>query len=151
MKCQQCARTATVQITEIHGENSIQELHLCDECAPKYLQQHSLKKKKVPEISDPITEKQCDQCGTKFIDFRNTGRLGCPHDYDVFLNELLPLLENIHGSLRHTGKTPRTRPGQKLRRLEISRLKEELKDAIDTEAYEVAAKLRDRLRELEKE
>lgn len=151
MKCQQCAKTATMQITEIHGEDGFEEHHLCDECAQKYLHAHTPKKKKIPEIVDPITEKQCDQCGTKFIDFRNSGRLGCPNDYQVFLAELLPLLENIHGGLRHTGKTPRARPRIKLRQAEIGRLREELREAIQTEAYEDAARLRDRLRDLENE
>ncbi|WP_020474072.1 UvrB/UvrC motif-containing protein [Zavarzinella formosa] len=149
MKCQQCAKTSTMQITEIHGDNDFEEFHLCDDCAQKYLYAVAPKKKKIPEIVDPLTEKHCDQCGTKFIDFRNSGRLGCPHDYDVFLTELIPLLENIHGGLRHTGKTPRSRPTQKLRQQEMARLREDLQTAIHAEAYEDAARLRDRLRELE--
>ncbi len=33
----------------------------------------------------------------KFVEFRNSGRLGCPNDYVEFRDELMPLLENIHG------------------------------------------------------
>ncbi len=148
MKCQQCAKLSTMQITEIHGDNDFEEFRLCDECAQKYLYAVSPKKKPVPDAADPLTDKQCDQCGTKFIDFRNTGRLGCPHDYAVFLDELLPLLENIHGGLRHAGKTPRGRPGRKVRQQELDRLQRDLQAAIDAEAYEQAAKLRDLLKEL---
>ena len=37
MKCQKCAKAATLHITEILGEEQIEELHLCEECAQKYL------------------------------------------------------------------------------------------------------------------
>ena len=46
MKCQHCPKLATLQITEVHGENNVEELHLCDECAQKYLYETSPKKKK---------------------------------------------------------------------------------------------------------
>ena len=40
------------------------------------------------------------------MEFRAEGRLGCPHDYDVFRGGLAPLLQRIHRSDRHVGKTP---------------------------------------------
>ncbi len=149
MKCQHCPKLATLQITEIHGESNFEEFHLCDECAQKYLYETSAKKKK-SDGHDALggSEKQCDQCGTKFVDFRNTGRLGCPHDYEAFQAELLPLLESIHSSTRHAGKTPR-RPSQQVRTQELSRLRKDLLKAVGSEAYEEAARLRDRIRQLE--
>ena len=109
MKCQHCPKLSTLQITEIHGESNFEEFHLCEECAQKYLYETSPKKKKGDAFGG--SEKHCDQCGTKFVDFRNSGRLGCPHDYRAFQAELLPLLESIHSATRHAGKTPR-RPSQ---------------------------------------
>ena len=82
------------------------------------------------------------------MDFRNSGRLGCPHDYQAFQAELLPLLESIHSSTRHAGKTPR-RPSQKVRSQELTRLRKDLQKAVTSEAYEEAAQLRDRIRQLE--
>ena len=41
MKCQKCAKAATLHITEIIGEEQIEELHLCEECAQKYLYEPS--------------------------------------------------------------------------------------------------------------
>ena len=147
MKCQQCPKLATLQITEVHGESNFDELHLCDECAQKYLYETSPKKKNARDLAG-APDKQCDQCGTKFVDFRNTGRLGCPHDYQAFQAELLPLLESIHNSTRHAGKTPR-RPSQRVRTQELARLRKDLQKAVTAEAYEEAARLRDRIRQLE--
>jgi protein arginine kinase activator len=147
MKCQNCPKLATLQITEIHAENNIEELHLCEECAQKYLFETTPKKKAAREAG-MSSEKQCEQCGTKFVDFRNTGRLGCPHDYQAFQAELLPLLESIHSSTRHAGKTPR-RPSQRVRTQELTRLRKDLQKAVVAEAYEEAARLRDQIRRME--
>ncbi len=37
MKCQKCTKAATLHITEVLGEDQFEELHLCEECAHKYL------------------------------------------------------------------------------------------------------------------
>jgi protein arginine kinase activator len=149
MKCQHCPKLATFQITEIHGESNFDEYHLCEECAQKYLYDTTVKKKKgdTRDLAGPA-DKMCEQCGTRFVDFRNSGRLGCPHDYQAFQAELLPLLESIHNSTRHAGKTPR-RPSQRVRTQELSRLRKDLQKAVVAEAYEEAARLRDRIRQLE--
>jgi protein arginine kinase activator len=140
---------STLQITEIHGENNFEEFHLCDECAQKYLFETAPKKKKTDARDQgAVSDKQCDRCGIKFVDFRNSGRLGCPHDYQAFQEELLPLLESIHSSTRHTGKTPR-RPARADRTQELSRLRKDLQKAVVNEAYEEAADLRDRIRQIE--
>src|SRR5262249_43790363 len=93
--------------------------------------------------------RECETCGIKFVDFRYTGRLGCPHDYDVFRDELVQLLENIHGETRHCGKVPRRLPQARQTRAELSQLRKELARAVEREAYEEAARLRDRIRRLE--
>ena len=66
-----------------------------------------------------MLNRECEVCGIKFVDFRNTGRLGCPHDYQEFRDELMPLLENIHGETRHCGKTPRRLPQNKQTQAEL--------------------------------
>src|SRR5262245_49570755 len=37
MKCQKCTKAATLHITEVLPEEQYEELHLCEECANKYL------------------------------------------------------------------------------------------------------------------
>jgi protein arginine kinase activator len=154
MKCQKCAKPATLHITEVLGEEQFEELHLCEDCAHKYLYEPPAKKGAKAELSEgdetgALNNQQCDHCGIKFVEFRNSGRLGCPHDYDIFREELTPLLESIHGETRHCGKTPRRLPQTKHQQMELIQLRKQLQQAVTSEAYEEAARLRDRIRQLE--
>ena len=159
MKCQRCPKPACYHITEVHAPEQVEELHLCEDCAKKHLYEPApapnskkpANKAAVLPDDDPaeIGGKQCGECGTKFVEFRNTGRLGCPHDYDAFRDELLPLLENIHGDVKHAGKSPRRLPAAKAHQQELAQLRRKLSQAVTEEAYEEAARLRDRIKELE--
>jgi protein arginine kinase activator len=160
MKCQRCPQTATLHITEVLTEEQFEELHLCEQCAHKYLYEAQPAKQtgikaamseKVIEGEEPalLNQQECPHCGMTFVEFRNTGRLGCPYDYQEFRAELVPLLENIHGEARHCGKTPRRLPQTKKTQDELMQLRNRLKAAITREDYEEAARLRDRIKELE--
>lgn len=161
-KCQRCAKAATFHITDIE-RGQVRENHFCDEHAREHLAQGS--EPEVPSsTSDPggslkaalkaketsKSERQtCPYCQITFLEFRNSGRLGCPHDYDVFRDELLPLIENIHDETRHVGKVPRRAPRSSVRHSEMIELRKRLKQAIEVEDYETAARLRDQLKNLE--
>lgn len=154
MKCQKCSKAATLHITEVTGENQFDELHLCEECAQKYLQPqpNGAKGSEGGTEGDELAalnQRECPQCGIKFVEFRNTGRLGCPHDYESFREELMPLLENIHGETRHIGKTPRRQPQARQMRSELTSLRKQLQQAINRENYEEAARIRDQIRRVE--
>src|SRR5437016_13317741 len=117
-KCQKCHNPATLHITEVLSENKFEELHLCEQCANKYLYEPQHKGAGGKGGAEPVAESEeglfsqheFPRCGMKFAEFRNTGRLGCPDDYQEFREELTPLLENIHGETKHCGKTPRRPP-----------------------------------------
>jgi protein arginine kinase activator len=157
MKCQRCTKAATLHITEVTSDSQFEELHLCEECAQKYLYEpQKAGHKSVQEGSEKegaetaaLNNTECPLCGIKFQEFRSTGRLGCPNDYEAFREQLLPLLENIHGDIKHVGKTPRRSPRAKQVRAELSRLRKQLHEAITGENYEQAASLRDQIRRLE--
>ena len=158
MKCQRCPKQATLHITEVLPDEGFEELHLCEDCAKKYLyepaaQQQAAKKMGQSaadlDLPDDPGGKHCEACGIKFVEFRNAGRLGCSHDYDSFREELLPLLESIHGDVRHQGKTPRRLPKAKSAQAELAQLRKKLQQAVLEEAYEEAASIRDRIRQLE--
>jgi protein arginine kinase activator len=155
MQCQKCKSAATLHITEVTGENQFEELHLCEQCAHKYLYEPQPKagisKGASGEQAEEgiFSQQECPFCGIKFVDFRNTGRLGCPNDYKVFREDLQPLLENIHGDTRHCGKTPRRSPQTKEAESELIQLRNRLKQAVTKEDYEEAARIRDRIKKLE--
>ncbi len=157
MKCNKCSKAATMHITEVIAEEQFEEHHLCEECAQKHLYEPPKKSGTKAEAGageegeefGALNQKECPICGIKFVEFRNSGRLGCPHDYQEFREELLPLLENIHGETRHAGKTSRRLPQTKQVQGELMQLRKQLHQAVTREAYEEAAGLRDRIRQLE--
>jgi protein arginine kinase activator len=158
VKCQYCPKPATIHLTDIvNGQK--RELHLCQSCAE---QQHLVKQQElnlpailqtligqhVGPLSDALARLICPVCGIKYMEFRAQGRLGCPHDYSVFAAGLRPLLRRIHRAERHAGKAPR-RALSADRRAERMALRQRLQAAVEAEAYEEAARLRDLLRERE--
>ena len=86
-------------------------------------------------------------------DFRETGRLGCPDCYRSFEAPLRDLLRRLHGSTHHLGERYAERgaePAAAERGSEqAADLREQLRLAVETENFELAAELRDRLRVLE--
>lgn len=158
MKCQRCPKQATLHITEVLGEDRYEEVHLCEECAKKYLLEPQKKSAaaKMAAADDSGEEREasssgpvCDVCGISYIEFRNHGRFGCANDYEAFKAELLPLLESIHGDVRHLGKTPRRLPRSQGAQVELVTLRRRLQQLVTEENYEEAARVRDRIKELE--
>lgn len=171
MKCQQCDKPAVFHITELES-GDVRELHLCEDHARAYLNQAegSGGSDEPTEtggggLTGPLTvgqtadelavldKKACDMCGITFFEFRNQGRLGCPHDYDQFEKELEPLIANIHGATRHTGRRPdRAATGLPEGTEELTSvigLRRDMQEAITDEAYERAQKIRDAIRTIE--
>ncbi len=155
MKCLRCPKQATLHITEVLGEDRYEEVHLCEECAKKYLYEPQQKKPTGGPFGTGAVDEdasggpKCPSCGMTFLEFRNHGRFGCPHDYDAFREELLPLLERIHNETRHAGKTPRRAPRNKTTQAELTKLRLRLQALVTEENYEEAARVRDRIKELE--
>lgn len=162
MKCHRCAKVATLHITEI-VKGAAHELHLCEDCAQQYLStaetegagdQSAGALIKQPEGSEDIELEAidklvCPMCKLTFREFRSQGRLGCSHCYQAFRDELLPLLENIHGEVQHCGKFPKRAPDDSQKQYQLIKLRNDLRLAIAEESYEQAAKLRDQIQELE--
>jgi protein arginine kinase activator len=164
MKCQKCDKTATFHITELTGGKP-QELHLCEEHAKEYLTQaegepagaaslagalaQQLAVGQTAEELARLDQRTCPVCGITFFEFRNQGRLGCPHDYVCFQKELGPLILNIHGESEHVGKRPKRSSVDTDQQTELIRLRREMKEAIRDENYERASALRDEIRKIE--
>jgi protein arginine kinase activator len=88
----------------------------------------------------------CPACGIKYMEFKAEGRLGCPEDYTVFRDALLPLVERIHRAVRHRGKVPPNAARHAAAQTELRDLRQRLRRAVEAEAYEEAAQLRDAIK-----
>ena len=165
MQCQQCEKPATFHITELTGEEH-QEIHLCEDHARSYLMQSDvgetpesqsltdawadqLKVSQTAEDLAKLDQQACPVCGITFYEFRNQGRLGCPHDYECLEDQLEPLIVSIHGATEHTGKKPQQRASADTNPTDLIRMRREMQQAIDEENYERASALRDEIRAIE--
>lgn len=96
-------------------------------------------------VAPNLGELCCPLCRWSFSEFRRSGRLGCPQDYDLFLSRFVTILQQHHGATRHVGKRPRQRVDQRARTRLSHRA--HLRWAIAEENYELAARYRDLLRQ----
>ena len=167
MQCQACKqRTATIHLTEISNGQRI-ETHLCETCAQK---QGIAIKNQIPlnellstllavqadakttqiDLTDTDPDAACPACGMTLKKFAEKTLLGCPHDYQVFKEQLTPLIEKAHaGCTKHKGKVPKTLPDNTKNQVELINLKRQLDDAVKKEDYETAAEIRDRIKKLD--
>jgi len=167
MLCQDCKkREAQVHLTQIVN-NQKMSLSLCKECAAARGFHSPLDNMPFPlaEILSgmaatlPGTEKEaegekltCGQCGLTFQQFTRQGRFGCGECYRAFRTRLEPIMRKIHGASLHQGQSPIAKDeGDDQAAIPVreeKRLEEELKKAIDSEDFERAAELRDKLKNI---
>ena len=161
MNCQVCgSNPATVHLTDI-VQGKKKETHLCQSCAENQQLLQPNQELNLPAIlqtligqhvgpqADELARLACPTCGIRYMEFRARGRLGCPHDYAVFRSGLKPLLQRIHRSARHVGKSPKLQGPSPGRLAELVELRRQLQVAVDSERYEEAAQIRDLLRKKE--
>src|ERR1700676_2436186 len=159
MQCCVCKeKPATVHLTQIVGDK-MQKLDLCEECA------------KAKGINDPTSfamadlmlglgasqeldqsaagaEIKCPRCGFTQADFKKSGRLGCPDCYKTFAEGLSGLLKTMHKGTRHAGKAPESLRVSREFADRLKVLQKKLAKAIESEDFELAARLRDEIKQM---
>lgn len=161
MVCDNCReRDAVVHLTQI-VESVVSQVHLCEQCAaargiettvavPKHPLGDFLQAVQQQAAQLPGDAARCAYCGTSLRDFRASGRLGCAQCYGAFEQSLRELLRRVHGSTRHTGwHHEGADPDVMEREATLEQLRTKLARAVEGEAFEDAATLRDQIRGLE--
>lgn len=167
VKCQDCQAPATIHTVLIAGENSHTEIHLCQECAAKrkitppgpsavdvsmFVQQILGAIGAMPGgVPGELARLECPDCQAKFMDFRKEGRLGCPYDYVMFREGLMPLLFRVHRSKKHNGKRPLRGLAPVEQPNAVRKLRRQLRLAIEQEDFIAAANLRDQIQQKDSE
>lgn len=169
MLCDDCKdRDSVVKLTQI-VEGSPKELHLCEKCAAQRGVEPVVETP--PQLGELLHKVQqqlvmaggtssaanaardavrCTFCSGTLADFRATGRLGCAHCYGAFESSLRDLLRRVHGNARHAGRRyDPPRPDAMQRSVTLGELRDRLKRAIESEQFELAADIRDRIRVME--
>lgn len=166
MVCQDCKkREAQVHLTQIVN-NEKTSLNLCKQCAAARGFHSPLDSVPFPlaEIlsgiaaatpnvakEDPADQITCSGCGLTFNMFTRQGRFGCGECYRAFRPRLEPIMRKIHGASLHRGQSPvaMITAGHEADAVPVreeERLEAELTKAIDSEDFERAAELRDKLK-----
>ena len=164
MSCDQChEREAVVHLTQIVNEQ-VTTVHLCERCAAEKGVEGAGLPAKTPlgdflaaigkgQLGVPmgaVELTQCPACGATLQNFRESGRLGCADCYRTFEPQMRDLLRRVHGSTHHVGERYARRGSAPV---SVDRAQEDLREqlrlAVETENFELAAELRDRLRVLE--
>ncbi|KAB2655456.1 MAG: excinuclease ABC subunit B [Verrucomicrobia bacterium] len=159
MLCDICKQNfATVHLTQIVCQET-KKIDLCEACSKEKgvddptgfsIADLLLGLGATQEIDQSAGGKSlvCPHCGFKQSDFKKAGRLGCSECYQLFNEGLEALLKTMHKGTRHVGKVPQFyRQTQDLGE-ELQRLQKKLEKAISDEKFEVAAMLRDEVRNL---
>jgi protein arginine kinase activator len=168
-QCMSCKQNpATVKLTKL-VKGTVEETWLCQECAA---QQSPYQKKMAALSLDAIlagilgqqkheaavkpgnVELACKTCGLPYESYRSTLLLGCSDCYESFEKYLVSDLRKFHGSTMHRGRNPQqgTEPGAPAvvqPQRNANDLRKRLREAVEAEDFELAAKLRDELRSLE--
>jgi protein arginine kinase activator len=156
-------RPATVHFSKVvNGEKS--DRYLCEDCAreegafhfmlgPQFTVQHvlgGLMGQPYPQRESIAADnRRCPACGYTYRELAESGRLGCDQCYQVFQTDLMPLVQRLHGRVEHRGKVPKRGARKLAMRREVDALRARLADAIQREAFEEAAALRDQIRRME--
>ena len=152
-KCEICSAPATVFLTQIINGKST-KFCLCAKCAqerglldPDAFDLAAAPSAPIPALQSlPLTS--CPICSFTLQDYKNVGRLGCSECYNVFEEEILPLLTQIQPDSHHHGKTPERAEKRETETQTISDLEQQLSLAVAREDYERAAELRDQINQL---
>lgn len=153
MICELCnINTATVYLKQVIN-GSEKELFVCEECSglheldiPSSMGMGDFLfgvgvKNKVADTAPTTDEKTCPHCHMRKSDFNKRSRMGCAHCYEIFEDELRPMLAMMHKNFQHKGKVPLNAK----RAISLDSLKHDLKEAIEVQDFEKAAEIRDNI------
>ncbi|HOP07608.1 MAG TPA: UvrB/UvrC motif-containing protein [candidate division Zixibacteria bacterium] len=172
MLCQDCKkREAQVTFTQIVN-NEKTSLALCKECAAARGFHSPLENAPFPlaeivsglqgqSAAPPMNAEEdtlvCKTCGLTFKQFAQQGRFSCGDCYKAFRSRIEPIMRKIHGASLHRGRSPvyEALKDEQEKTIvpvqEEARLESELKKAIESEEFERAAEIRDKLRTIREE
>ena len=166
--CEECGVNEACYTISVMMGGQITQRHLCADCMAKMNMnlaagnvKHLLSaimsaitgaaeeaEAAAPAVDEASAAIACERCNTTLGQFTKSGKLGCPHCYTAFREQLTPMLQQIHGRVQHAGRKPIEDEAAQRRRTLYDRLTRQLEQAVAVEDFESAAVLRDQLRRL---
>ena len=174
MICDFCKKNkATIHLIRVQNDN-VEKVNICAECAGDFSffseddfykdltkilykifkadegQPSGIKELRNLKNLEIRKNRSCSFCGMDLKNIKKLGKMGCPNCYSEFKNILLPIIKAIHKNIEHKGKIPENTTGQIKLEKSIRDLRNRLKREIFVENFEEAARIRDKIRQLEK-
>lgn len=162
MKCDFCDSKATVFLTQLI-EGQMKKVCLCESCAKErgvtdptgfslaelLLGGIQLPSPQPQSFTTASAARRCPTCGFSIDDLRKVRRFGCSDCYATFHEEISQMLRGMHKGHEHIGKVPGGLMARQVLHKRMEELKSKLDEAISSESYEDAARIRDEIRNLE--
>jgi len=165
-KCQKCDRPATHKFTRV-VEGQAMDFFFCPEHAAEFspLQKKSQAQMNLAELLAGLLKSEqgqkaaegeeaaevdlrCPKCGLSYRQYKKTMLLGCSHCYQAFEKQLAHDLRRYHGTIRHRGRQQELPQAERSDEEKLEALRKRLTLAVDDEDFELAAQLRDQIRQL---
>lgn len=156
--CEHCGEKKANFFYEENRNGKVTKVSLCSDCAKKL----GLGKNLFTEedlfgafslfpsaLGRTAAEEICPVCKKSLYEIRKSGKFGCGACYDHFAKrlDLTPFLgKEFHGMPLTEKSAPKE---ETIKEDPILSLKKELERAVESEEYEKAARLRDKIREME--
>ncbi|MDR1894111.1 MAG: UvrB/UvrC motif-containing protein [Spirochaetales bacterium] len=164
MKCFFCGNDeAVINIRQIIG-NDVKDISLCRSCAVERGIVGKDNKIELPMekilagllfsgkregAAEKSASPACPGCGCRLQDIFKEGRIGCHECASLFHQEILKYLGRRGRDAGYRGKLPKKLQTVKTYLFDRQALKAELREALNTENYETAAKIRDQIHLIE--
>lgn len=168
MKCEKCGKNEATFFYRENINGKEKKYSLCENCARELEQSGELDTSFDVGFNDfmspvnsilqglfapmetmtSIGTKRCPLCGSTLNQIADEGKVGCAQCYDTFGNELNSTIKRIHGNSVHTGRVPPKFKKEPTIEDKIGDKEKELKKAVAEENFEMAAKLRDEIKDM---
>ena len=162
MLCEKCKKEQAVTHIRQNINGSLTEMYLCENCAAELTGKIENEYGKLFSnfgfgidsvlgsifgqdflsenlLSKP--EEKCKMCGSTISDIRKSGNVGCSECYNTFRDELMPLIQRIHGKTAHNGRIPESAEGKISVEYKIEELQKKLENLIKEQEFEKAAEV----------
>jgi len=155
MQCDKCGKISVYRSTLIVNGVS-QTTNLCRDCAIKEGVFSTSAADIFEDMFSPfigfmpfehIEDLNCPVCKTTLREFKTTGKLGCSNCYNTFDEEIQKIIKKIAPNSTHKQEAlsaPKTTKIDK-----ISKLKQDLEQAVKEERYEDAGRIKKQIQKLE--
>ena len=165
MLCDRCGKNNASYFIKSTANNKTTQYLLCSECAAELGMAGAKPFQAFSAANDykfggspfftgysPMpapTRRICPVCGASAEEITKTGYAGCSECYRTFADLFSVVVTRLHGRASHSGRVPHGRNGESYRQRavekEIKELKAKMDEAVKTEDFELAAKLRDKI------